>query len=202
MAAKAPPLADDIPKDSTPTPEQPPSSKLPCSERQIIGLEQATTFAVGEGTCYQPKSQVTRTGRVTQVPVKFKDWMEIYMRRKLCFFFVDFGFLFTTTKLSLGSCCCLIDTGLIWLLMIVMFCPLSIFFIALSKRGGCHIISSVTCHIWIFAPFFHWVILCALIKNIIYLLWSKHLFSETYALTNTIFWWTFCFQFPDAIRYV
>lgn len=72
MAAKAPPLADDIPKDSTPTPEQPSSSKLPCSERQI-GPEPATTFAVGEGTCYQPKSQVTRTGRVTQVPVKFKD---------------------------------------------------------------------------------------------------------------------------------
>ena len=72
MTAKAPLLADDIPKDSTPTPEQLPSSKLPCSERQV-GPEPATRFAVGERSCYQPKSQVTRTGRVTQVPVKFKD---------------------------------------------------------------------------------------------------------------------------------
>ena len=72
MAARPPPLADDIPIDSTPTPEQPPSSKLPCNERQI-GPEPVSTFAVGERTCYQPRSQVTRTGRVTQVAAKFKD---------------------------------------------------------------------------------------------------------------------------------
>ena len=71
-AARLPPLSEGSPKDSTPTPEQPPSSKLPCSERRV-GLEPASTFAASERTCYQPKNQVTWTGRVTQVPVKFKD---------------------------------------------------------------------------------------------------------------------------------
>ena len=71
-ATRLPPLAEDSLKESTPTAEQSPSSKLPCSEKRV-DLEQANTFAAGERTCYQPKSQVNSTGRVTQVPARFKD---------------------------------------------------------------------------------------------------------------------------------
>ena len=65
------PLAEDRPKDSTPTPEHS-TSKLPCSETQV-DLQPTSTFAASERTCFKPKSQVTRTGRVTQVPARFKD---------------------------------------------------------------------------------------------------------------------------------
>lgn len=71
-AARLPPLADSSLKESTPTTEQSPSSKLPCSEKQV-DLEPASMFAAGERTCYQPKSQITGTGHVTQVPARFKD---------------------------------------------------------------------------------------------------------------------------------
>jgi len=69
------PLADSSLKESTPTTEQSPSSKLPCSEKQV-DLEPASMFAAGERTCYQPKTQITGTGHVTQVPARFKDWIE------------------------------------------------------------------------------------------------------------------------------
>ena len=71
ITTRLPPLAEDRPKDSTPTPEQS-TSKLPCSEKQT-DLQPASTFAASERTRFQPKSQVIRTGRVTQVPAWFKD---------------------------------------------------------------------------------------------------------------------------------
>lgn len=71
ITTRLPPLAEDRPKDSTPTPEQS-TSKLPCSETQV-DLQPTSTFAASERTYFQPKSQVTRTGRVTQVPAWFKD---------------------------------------------------------------------------------------------------------------------------------
>ena len=73
-AIRLPLLPEGRPKDSTPTPEQS-TSKLPCSKKQV-DLQPASTFAAGEKTCFQPKSQVTRTGRVTQVPARFKDRIE------------------------------------------------------------------------------------------------------------------------------
>ena len=66
-ATRPPSLAEG--NDSTPTPEQSPSNP-PCSENQV-DLQPASTFAAR--TCFQPKSQVTRTGRVIQVPARFKD---------------------------------------------------------------------------------------------------------------------------------
>ena len=71
-ATRPPPLSEASPQDSTPTPDQSLSSKLPCSERQV-DLEPAGAVVTSGGTRYQPKSQVTRTGRITQVPTKFKD---------------------------------------------------------------------------------------------------------------------------------
>ena len=68
-AITPPPLAEANLKDSTPTPDQLPPPKLPCSEKQA-NPEPADAVAK---TCYQPKSQVTRTGRVTQIPTRFKD---------------------------------------------------------------------------------------------------------------------------------
>ena len=68
-AITPPPLAEANLKDSTPTPDQLPPPKLPCSEKQA-NPEPADAVAK---TCYQPKSQVTRTGRVTQIPPRFKD---------------------------------------------------------------------------------------------------------------------------------
>lgn len=65
-------LSEASPQDSTPTPDLPLSLKLPCSERQI-NLEPAGVVVTSEGTRYQTKSQVTRTGHITQVPTKFKD---------------------------------------------------------------------------------------------------------------------------------
>ena len=68
-ATRPPSLAEG--NDSTPTLEQSPSNP-PCSENQV-DLQPASTFAASERTCFQPKSQVTRTRRVTQVPARFKD---------------------------------------------------------------------------------------------------------------------------------
>ena len=68
-AITPPPLAEANLKDSTPTPDQLPPPKLPCSEKQA-NPEPADAVAK---TCYQPKSQVTRRGRVTQIPTRFKD---------------------------------------------------------------------------------------------------------------------------------
>ena len=68
-ATRPPSLAEG--NDNTPTPEQSPSNP-PCSENQV-DLQPASTFAASERTCFQPKSQVTRTGRVTQVPARFED---------------------------------------------------------------------------------------------------------------------------------
>ena len=68
-AITPPPLAEANLKDSTPTPDQLPPPKLPCSEKQA---NPEPVDAVAK-TCYQPKSQVTRTGRVTQIPTRFKD---------------------------------------------------------------------------------------------------------------------------------
>ena len=62
---RLPSLAEDRPTPG-PTPEQS-TSKLPCSEKQT-DLHPSSTFAASERTRFQPKSQVTRTGRVTQVP--------------------------------------------------------------------------------------------------------------------------------------
>ena len=70
-ATRLPSSTEGRPDDSTPTPEQS-TSKLPRSENQI-DLQPASTFAASERICFQPKSQVTRTGRVTQVPAWFKD---------------------------------------------------------------------------------------------------------------------------------
>ena len=47
MAAKAPPLADDIPKDSTPTPEQPPSSKR---DKLVLSQQVRLRWAKGPAT--------------------------------------------------------------------------------------------------------------------------------------------------------
>ena len=69
-SATRPPLLAEG-NDSMPTPEQSPSNP-PCSENQV-DLQPASTFAASERTCFQLKSQVTRTGRVTQVPARFKD---------------------------------------------------------------------------------------------------------------------------------
>ena len=49
-------------------------------------------------------------------------------------------------------------------------------FLVSVKRGGCHVMSSVTCHICAFALFSIVCNFCRSIKNIIYLLRSKHLF--------------------------
>ena len=68
-ATRPPSLAEG--NDSTPTAEQSPSNP-PRSEDQV-DLQPASTFAASERTCFQPKSQVTRTGHVTQVPALFKD---------------------------------------------------------------------------------------------------------------------------------
>jgi len=69
-ATRLPSSAEGRSKDSTPTPEQ--STSSPCSESQV-DHQPASTFEASERTCFQPKSQVTRTGRVTQVPARFKD---------------------------------------------------------------------------------------------------------------------------------
>ena len=71
-ATRPPPLSEASPQDSAPTPDQSLSLNLPSSERQI-DLEPAGAVVTSEGTCYQPRSQVTRTGRITRVPTKFKD---------------------------------------------------------------------------------------------------------------------------------
>ena len=92
-AARYPPLAEGSPKDSIPIPKQSPSSKLPCSEKRV-DLEQAGTFAAGVRICYQPKSQVTRTGRVTQVPdnIKFKESIQTNIVLQMKLLLIDTGF--------------------------------------------------------------------------------------------------------------
>ena len=57
--------------DSTPTADHSLCFKPPSNEKQL-DLQPAGAVATS-GTHYQPKSQVTRTGRVTQVPTRFKD---------------------------------------------------------------------------------------------------------------------------------
>ena len=69
---RPPQLAEASPKGSTPTPDQVPHSKLPCKEKQA-DLEPAGAVATSERTGHQPKSQVTRAGRITRVPTKLKD---------------------------------------------------------------------------------------------------------------------------------
>ena len=57
--------------DSTPTADHSLCFKPPSNEKQL-DLQPAGAVATS-GTHYQPKSQVTRTGRITQVPTRFKD---------------------------------------------------------------------------------------------------------------------------------
>ena len=119
------------------TAHQRPSSHLLQSCLAMRGklAEPATRFAVGERSCYQPKSQATRTGRVTQVPVK-TEWRRKYAREGNCFFFcvdVRFLLLFDRQWSNLISDCYVL--------------PISIPLIVSSKRGGCYAMFGVTYHI-------------------------------------------------------
>ena len=71
-ATRPPQLAEASPEGSTPTPDQLPPPKSPCSGKPA-DLEPAGAVATSERTGHQLKSQVTRAGRITRVPTKFKD---------------------------------------------------------------------------------------------------------------------------------